>query len=107
MKNKKGVSVLVLVFFLIALLVASRFENNKLTKSKEVNIYVTDSLLSEIRKQDSLITIISGLEDSLLQRKTDTIIKITEVYEKRITDINNLTIDEQVDLLSTNLSENN
>ena len=55
---------------------------------------------------DSLMQVISAYQDSLLQKKDCVIIKIKTRYETVINDIDTLSLDDNVKLLSRNLSEN-
>ena len=55
---------------------------------------------------DSLMKVISAYQDSLLQKKDCVIIKYKIRYEKVVNDIDTLSLDDNVKLLSKNLSEN-
>lgn len=66
-----------------------------------------DSLRIERHKQNELIYKITQLQDSLLNAKTDTIIKLKKIYVENSNNILTLPIDKQVELLSRNLSEDN
>jgi hypothetical protein len=64
-----------------------------------------DSLNIERQKQNELIYKITQLQDSLLNAKTDTIVKLKKIYVENSNNILTLPIDKQVELLSRNLSE--
>jgi hypothetical protein len=76
--------------------------NNNIVKKEKNNII--DSLKKENIKIDSLYRSYSIKEDSIII-KTDSIIKEIDIYyEKKINIIDSLPIDDQIELLSDNLS---
>lgn len=65
-----------------------------------------DPVIITKTNNDSLVKVISAYQDSLLQKKDCVIIKYKTRYETVINNIDTLSIDDNVKLLSRNLSEN-
>ena len=69
------------------------------------NQILIDSLKQEQFVQDSLLKEISFYQDSLLSKKDSIITKIIVEYEKNINNIDTISTDANIKLLTRNLSE--
>lgn len=76
-----------------------------ITGKKRVNEITIEKEVIDLKKQDSLLNVISILEDSLSKKKTERIKQIDTVYEKTIDSIRTLNPTQQVELLTRNLSQ--
>jgi hypothetical protein len=97
-KNIGTIVIAVVVIYLVFLLpyIAGKKRVNEITIEKEV---------IDLKKQDSLLNVISTLEDSLSKKKIERIKQIDTVYEKTIDSIRTLNPTQQVELLTRNLSQ--
>ena len=107
LKEAKLVAIGICVAFVaisIILVTALFMERPKV--DSQIQQYI-DSLNIERQKQNELIYKITELQDSLLNAKTDTVIKLKKIYVENSNNILTLPLDKQVELLSRNLSEDN
>lgn len=94
--------------WIILTIVATVLVMSIIQKNPQVDSHIQqyiDSLNIERQKQNELIYKITQLQDSLLNAKTDTIVKLKKIYVENSNNILTLPIDKQVELLSRNLSE--
>ena len=78
-----------------------------LTDSKAEPTTIVKKIEKESSKQDSLLSVIKTLEDSLSKKKVERIKEIEIRYEKAVDGVLVLNPTEQVELLTRNLSEIN
>jgi hypothetical protein len=103
---KNVLAVLAAAIFVITTVLTSTYLVEKYLIKKDTQ-EVVEKVIVDLKKQDSLLNVISILEDSLSKKKTERIKQIDTVYEKTIDSIRTLNPTQQVELLARNLSKIN